>query len=84
MTEPHTSLSYDPNRLLDTMSAWFGVTSDRMLSRILRLSPLVIHSIRTGRLPVRASVLVSVAESAGKSVDELRQVLGERRCKARM
>lgn len=84
MSEHHTSLSYDPNRLLDTLSAWLGATSDRMLSRMLRLSLTLIQRIRTGLLPVRASILSSMADAAGKSIDELRRVLGERRSKVRM
>lgn len=84
MHQPDLSLQYDPNRLLDTLSKWLGINSDRMLSRILQISPQIIRSIRTGRLPVRASLLLSMAECAGTSIDELRRILGDRRRKARM
>lgn len=84
MSELNASLSYDPNRLLDTLLAWTGVNSDRKLSRLLQISPFVLRSIRAGSLPLRAFVLAAMAESVGKSIDELRRVLGERRRKARM
>jgi len=84
MPERPASLTYDPNRLLDTLSAWLGAKSDRMLSRMLRLSLALIQRLRTGHLPVRVSILSSMAEAAGKSIEELRRVLGERRSKVRM
>jgi hypothetical protein len=84
MHELNISHSYDPNRLLDTLLSWLGITDDRMLSRTLRLSPEVIRNLRSGSIPVRPSILVSMAECAGTSIDELRHVLGDRRRKARM
>lgn len=84
MPELKSSLPYDPNRLLDMLAAWFGVTNDRMLARMLRLSLSMVRSMRTGALPVRPSILSVMAEAAGKSTDELRYVLGERRRKVRM
>jgi len=77
-------LPYDPNRLLDTLTTWLDASTDKALARILRLSPLVIRGMRTGHLPVRASILTLMSEAAGKSIDELRPVLGDRRKKARM
>ena len=84
MHEMKPSLPYDPNRLLDTLAQCFGVNTDRMLARMLRLSLPVIRDMRTGHLPVRPSILSLMAEAAGKSTDELRYVLGDRRRKARM
>ncbi|MDB5839281.1 MAG: hypothetical protein JWQ23_1233 [Herminiimonas sp.] len=84
MHQPHVSLPYNPDRLLDTLLQWLGVSSDKMLSRLLHLSPGVIRGIRAGFVPVRPSILFSMAECAGKSIDELRHVLGDRRSKARM
>lgn len=82
----HTNVShqYDPNRLLDTLTKWLGLGSDKTLSRLLRVSPQVIRGIRSGRLPIRTSLLVAMAECVGTGVDELRVVLGDRRKKARM
>lgn len=79
-----TTASYDPNRLLDTVAAWLGIADDRALSRLIGLSPGIIRGLRAGRLPVRASILTLMADYAGKSVEELRSVLGDRRSRARM
>jgi hypothetical protein len=86
MTAPATSrfLPYDPNRLLDTVAERLGISGDRMLSRMLQLSLQVIGGLRSGRLPVRASILLAIAECVDTSVDELRHILGDRRSKARM
>jgi len=84
MTHSTLSRPYDPNRLLDLLSASLGTSSDARLSKVLRLSPEVIGNIRAGRVAIRPSLLVSMAESAGKSVEELRFILGDRRRKARM
>lgn len=78
---PH---SYNPNRLLDTLSARLGAESDRMLSRMLRLSLPLIDGIRAGRVALRASLLSAMAERAGTSIDGLRRIPGDRRSKARM
>ena len=79
-----TSMPYDPNRLLDCLREWTGATSDHALAILLRLSPQLVRGMRIGRLPVRISILLSMAECVGKSIDELRCVLGDRRRKARM
>jgi hypothetical protein len=84
MTTFSTCLPYDPNRLLDHLREWTGATSDHALSILLRLSPQLVRSMRIGRLPVRISILLSMAECVGKNIDELRSVLGDRRRKARM
>lgn len=78
------SLDYDPNRLLDTVLARLGVNSDKALSRKLQVSDSVISKIRSRRLPVAASLLLWMSECTGASIQELRQILGDRRAKARM
>jgi hypothetical protein len=77
-------LPYDPNRLLDTLTVWLGIDSDKTLASMLQISPQIIRGIRNGRLPVRPSILIPMAECVGKSIDELRRILGDRRKKARM
>jgi predicted HTH domain antitoxin len=76
--------SYDPNRLLDALLSWLKVSSDRKLARVLKVSLTLIQKIRAGSLPVRAVVLHRMAECAGKSIEELRLVMGGRRCKVRV
>lgn len=78
------SLDYDPNRLLDTMLARLGVNSDKALSRKLKVADSVISKIRSRRIPIAASLLLWMSESTGASIHELRQILGDRRAKARM
>lgn len=78
------ALAYDPNRLLDAVAQRLGIRSDKMLSRMLQLSLQIIRGMRAGQLPVRASILLSMAESVGTSIEDLRQILGDRRSKARM
>lgn len=84
MTDLHTCLSYDPNRLLDSLAAWMNVSGDKTLSRKLGLSTGVLRNLRCGRVSMRPSILVAMADCAGRSVEELRRVLGDRRSKARM
>jgi hypothetical protein len=84
MQTSHTLSQYDPNRLLDALLAWLHVEGDKALSRKLQLSVKVLHNIRAGRVPVRHCLLVQMAECAGKSLDELRRILGERRRKTRL
>jgi hypothetical protein len=76
--------SYDPNRLLDTLLDWLQVSSDRKLAQVLQISLTLIRKMRAGRLPVRAVVLYRMAECAGRSIEELRLVLGDRRRKVRV
>lgn len=76
--------SYDPNRLLDSVMHRLGLHSDRELSRKLHVTLQVIARIRSGRLPIGASMLLWISECTGDSVNELRHVLGDRRTKARL
>lgn len=84
MSNTYTCLSYDPNRLLDSLAAWLNVAGDKTLSRKLGVSTGVLRNLRCGRLSMRPSILVAMADCAGRSVEELRCVLGDRRSKARM
>ena len=84
MHQPDVSLSYDPNRLLDTLLNWLELSNDKELSRHLRVSSQIVSSIRAGRLVLRASILSWMAECTGRSIDELRRVLGDRRSKVRL
>lgn len=81
---PYAQGSYDPNRLLDALLGWLNISSDRKLARVLQISYTLIQKIRAGSLPVRAVVLHRMAECAGKNIEELRLVLGDRRRKVRV
>lgn len=84
MNEVTTTNDYAPGRLLDSLRSWTNCTTDRMLARLLCISQRALRQIRTGKFPLQPSMLISMAECAGKSVDELRRVLGDRRARARM
>lgn len=76
--------SYDPNRLLDSVMQRLGLNSDRELSRKLHVTLQVIARIRSGRLPIGASMLLWMSDCTGASISELRYILGDRRAKARL
>ena len=78
------SLDYDPNRLLDTLLTRLGINSDKALSKKLKVADSVISKIRSRRMPIAASLLLWMSECTGASIHELRQILGDRRAKARM
>ncbi|TCS38552.1 hypothetical protein EDC30_102291 [Paucimonas lemoignei] len=74
---------YQPNRLLDTLIKDLHLKNDAALCRTLQIGPPLISKIRHGRLPVSASILIRMHETTGRSIRELRQVLGDRRAKYR-
>lgn len=83
-SEAHTSKSvYDPNHLIDTLSANLRIKNDAALCRMLEVSPPVISRIRTGSLPVSGSILLRMHEVSGLSIKDLRFLLGDRREKFR-
>lgn len=77
------SASCAPDRLLTKLAEWLQADTDRELSRTLQISPQVIRALRAGRIAVSPSLLLLMAEAAGKRVDDLRELLGERRRRAR-
>lgn len=76
--------TYDPGRLLDVLAEWLGAPDDRVLARLLQVPPRLLQEIRARRMPLAGSLLLSLSQCAGRDVDELRWVLGERRRRARM
>jgi len=84
MNQAATFSSYNPNKLLNTVNARLGVTSDGALSRKLKVARNVISDIRAGRLQVGGSMLLWLHEATGLSVDELRRLMGDRRAKCRL
>lgn len=74
---------YQPNRLLDTLIKEMHLKNDAALCRTLQIGPPLISKIRHGRLPVSASILIRMHETTGRSIRELRLVLGDRRAKYR-
>lgn len=83
MNEQEVQSGYQPNRLLDTLIKELHLKNDAALCRTLQIGPPLISKIRHGRLPVSASILIRMHETTGRSIRELRQVLGDRRAKYR-
>jgi hypothetical protein len=83
MNEQEMQAGYQPNRLLDTLIKDLHLKNDAALCRTLQIGPPLISKIRHGRLPVSASILIRMHETTGRSIRELRDVLGDRRAKYR-
>lgn len=75
---------YNPNRLLNMVMQRLGLHDDGALSRRLKVARKIIKDIRSGRLPVAASILLVMQEATGISVDELRMLMGDRRARIRL
>lgn len=74
---------YDPDKLLDSLLDKLQLKNDAALSRALEVAPPVISKIRHRRLPVGASILLRMHEVSDLSLEELRDLLGDRRKKYR-
>jgi hypothetical protein len=82
--QQENELNYDPERLLDHLIGKLRLKNDAALSRALEVAPPVISKIRTGKLPVGASMLIRMHEVSELSIRDLRFLLGDRRNKFRM
>jgi plasmid maintenance system antidote protein VapI len=76
--------SYDPDRLLEALIERMNLKNDAALSRALAVSPPVISKIRHRRLPVTGSLLIRMHEVTNLSIQELRELMGDRRSKFRI
>lgn len=74
---------FNPHALLDALMKELSLKNDAALSCALEVAPPVISKIRHGRLPVGATILISMHELTGKSIAELRALMGDRRAKFR-
>jgi len=77
-------VAYDPNHLLDSLIEKLSLKNDAALSRALEVAPPVISKIRHRRLPVGASLLIRMHEVSELSIEELRELMGDRRGKYRI
>lgn len=76
--------AYDPDHLLGSLINRLKLKNDAALSRALEVAPPVISKIRHRRLPVGASLLIRMHEVTSLSIEELRQLMGDRRGKFRI
>ena len=63
-------------RLLDLAIRTLGVKNDRALSLRCHITPPVISKMRTGLLPIGASMLLRLHDETGISLDKLRDAGG--------
>jgi plasmid maintenance system antidote protein VapI len=77
-------ITYDPERLLDTLIEKLQLKNDAALSRALEVAPAFISKLRRRVNPVGASTLLRMHEVSGISIRELRDLLGDRRARFRM
>jgi plasmid maintenance system antidote protein VapI len=68
---------YNPNNLLDTLTAKLRLKNDAALSRALEVAPPVISKIRHHRLAVGASILIRMHEVSDISIRDLRGLMGD-------
>jgi hypothetical protein len=78
------TVTYNPNHLLDILLNQLKLKNDAALSRALEVAPPVISKIRHNRLPVGASLLIRIHEVSGRSINDLRVLMGDRRGKFRI
>lgn len=85
LTKGHADAAkYDPNHLLDSLIERLQLRNDAALSRALGVEPPVISKIRHRRLPVGASILIRMHEASDITINELRELMGDRREKFRI
>jgi hypothetical protein len=71
------TLQYNPNHLLDTLTALLLLKNDAALSRALEVAPPVISKIRHHRLPIGATLLIRMHEVSDLSIRDLRYLMGD-------
>lgn len=70
---------YDPNRLMDALKDMLHLDSDVALSQVLEVPPLVISHIRYRGYPVAPSILIRIHDVTRLSIQDLRDIMGDRR-----
>jgi hypothetical protein len=75
---------YDPNGLLDIFMQRCSIHGDKALTKRLDFAPEVLAGLRSGRVPVAPWMLRWISGAGGLSVEEVRELLGDRRSKARL
>lgn len=74
---------YDPNSLLDALHADLRLKNDAALARLLEVGPPLISKIRHRRMSIGGALLIRIHEVTGKTIADLRTLMGDRRRKFR-
>ena len=69
----------DQSALLDHLVQHLRLKNDAQLAAALHVAPPVISKVRHHKLPVGASLLISMHEESGIEIKELRRIMGDRR-----
>jgi len=70
---------YNPDGLLNNIALQLKADDDIALGRILEVSQLLLARIRHRKMRVGATLLLRLHEVSGRSMQELRRMLGDRR-----
>jgi hypothetical protein len=81
---PAAENRYDPNRLLDTLMRTMDAGNDASFARKLKLDLRILTMIRNGSTSITASMMMLFHEASGISIQELRELLQDRRAKFRL
>lgn len=85
MTELNTTeKKYDPNHLIDAVTAKLELKNDAAVARALKVETPIIEKLRNNRLPLGGYLLMRLREVTGLSVIDLQELMGDRRRKFRM
>jgi DNA-binding transcriptional regulator YdaS (Cro superfamily) len=76
--------AYNPGNLLDWIKQQMKVKDDAALARQLKISRPVVDGLRQGRLPLSATLCLAIAQAAGITLEQLREIAGDRRAKFRL
>ncbi len=71
-----TETKYDPNGLIDAVSALLDAKNDAELSRKLKVQPPVLSNLRHHRLMVGATFMIKCHEIGTMSFPEIRAFVG--------
>lgn len=79
-----TEKKYDPNNLIDAVTARLALKNDAAVARALKVETPIIEKLRNNRLPLGGYLLMRLREVTGMSVTDLQELMGDRRRKFRM
>lgn len=71
--------TYMPASFLDRLEARLKLKNDAALARSLEVTPALLSRIRNRRMPISASLLLSIHESTQIAIGDLRRMMGDSR-----
>ena len=68
-------MTYQPGKLLDTIMAKMSLRTDSALARVLGVEPCVISKVRNDRMPIGASLLITMHDVTGMTTGDMREMM---------